>query len=65
MYSLLTYNNNNSSFDVPDYEKKIGMCKQRIDAAKSEIVDDAQLDLLQNELQENLERESLLREELR
>lgn len=41
------------------------MCKQRTDAAKSEVADDTELDLLQKELEEELQRESLLREELR
>lgn len=41
------------------------MCKQRTDAAKSEVADDAQLDLLQKQLEEELQRESSLQEELR
>lgn len=56
---------NNVQSSLQDYQKKIDMCKQRTDAAKSEVADDTKLDLLQKELEEELQRESLLREELR
>lgn len=50
---------------LQDYQKKINLCKKRADASKSEAVADAEMDLLQEELKEGLQREHLLREELR
>ncbi|KAG9155906.1 hypothetical protein Leryth_004148, partial [Lithospermum erythrorhizon] len=47
------------------YQKKIDMCKQKIAEAKYEEATDAELDLLQKELDDELKREGLLRDELR
>ncbi|ESW12215.1 hypothetical protein PHAVU_008G094300 [Phaseolus vulgaris] len=46
-----------------DYEKKVDACKQKIEEARSETVADAELDLLQRELEEELEKERLLKED--
>jgi len=48
-----------------DYEKKVDACKQKIEEARSETVADADLDLLQRELEKELEKERLLKEEFR
>ena len=48
-----------------DCEKKVDACKQKIEEARSETVTDAELDLLQRELEEDLEKERLLKEEFR
>lgn len=48
-----------------DYQKKIDECKQKTEQARSEVVADAELDLLQRELDEELEKERMLGEELR
>jgi len=48
-----------------DYEKKVDACKQKIEEARSETAADAELDLLQRELEEELEKERLLKEEFR
>ncbi|KAG9155905.1 hypothetical protein Leryth_004148 [Lithospermum erythrorhizon] len=50
---------------LQDYQKKIDMCKQKIAEAKYEEATDAELDLLQKELDDELKREGLLRDELR
>ncbi|KAH6824705.1 hypothetical protein C2S53_009678 [Perilla frutescens var. hirtella] len=50
---------------VEDYEKKIHTCKQKAAAAESESAADAELDLLQKELEEEQNLERKLREELR
>ncbi|WVZ04762.1 hypothetical protein V8G54_018108 [Vigna mungo] len=42
---------------LQDYEKKVDACKQKIEEARSETVADAELDLLQRELEEELEKE--------
>ncbi|OVA10944.1 hypothetical protein BVC80_8193g4 [Macleaya cordata] len=47
------------------YQKKINECQQRINEAKSKVVDDTDLESLQKELEEKLKRETSLREELR
>ncbi|OUZ99158.1 hypothetical protein BVC80_9077g100 [Macleaya cordata] len=47
------------------YQKKINNCQQRINVAKSEVVDDSDLDSLQKELEEELKMETSLQEELR
>ncbi|XP_026439581.1 kinetochore protein SPC24 homolog [Papaver somniferum] len=47
------------------YQKKIDECQQRINDAKSEVVSDAELDSLQKEYKEELNRESSLHEKLR
>ena len=41
------------------------MFKQKTDETKSEIAEDAEIDLLQKELEGEFQREHLLREELR
>ncbi|KAL9315282.1 hypothetical protein ACSQ67_016283 [Phaseolus vulgaris] len=50
---------------LQDYEKKVDACKQKIEEARSETAADAELDLLQRELEEELEKERLLKEEFR
>ncbi|KAM6550541.1 hypothetical protein CsatB_000349 [Cannabis sativa] len=50
---------------LQDYESKIAACKQKTEAAKSEVVSDAELDLLNKELEEECNEECLLLEELR
>ncbi|KAK4268508.1 hypothetical protein QN277_025158 [Acacia crassicarpa] len=50
---------------LQDYQKKIDECKQKTEQARSEVVADAELDLLQRELDEELEKERMLGEELR
>ncbi|XP_058101135.1 kinetochore protein SPC24 homolog [Magnolia sinica] len=50
---------------IQDYQKKINACKQNIDEAKNEIGTNIELERLQNELEEELKEEQLLREELR
>ncbi|CAJ1807671.1 unnamed protein product [Sphenostylis stenocarpa] len=48
---------------LQDYEKKVDACKQKIEEARSETAADADLDLLQRELEEELEKERLLKED--
>ncbi|KAF5191331.1 hypothetical protein FRX31_019076 [Thalictrum thalictroides] len=48
-----------------DYQKRINACKQRIDEAKAEVLSDKDLDSLENELEEEQKKGSLLMEELR
>ena len=48
-----------------EYEKKIDECKQKTKAAKSEAPADAEIELLQKELQAKIEKEHLLKEDLR
>lgn len=50
---------------LEDYQKKIDVCKQKTEAAKAEIASDAEINLLQKELDDDLQREALLQEELR
>lgn len=50
---------------IEEYEKKIHECKQKAAAAESESAADAELDLLQKELEEEQNLERKLREELR
>ncbi|XP_058075455.1 kinetochore protein SPC24 homolog [Magnolia sinica] len=50
---------------IQDYQKKINACEQNIDEAKNEIGTNIELELPQNELEEELQKERLLREELR
>ncbi|KAG5010045.1 hypothetical protein JHK85_019104 [Glycine max] len=50
---------------LQDYQKKVDTCKQKIEEARSETAADADLDLLQRELEEELEKERLLKEEFR
>lgn len=52
-----------SSFQ--DYQKKIDSHQQKIEHARSETAADADLELLQRELDEELEKERLLNEEFR
>lgn len=48
-----------------DYQRKIEECKAKTEAARSEVVGDAELDQLEKELGEELEKEHLLMENLR
>ncbi|MED6185038.1 hypothetical protein PIB30_053121 [Stylosanthes scabra] len=50
---------------LQDCQKKIEACKQKKEEARCETASDAELDLLQRELDEELEKENLLKEELR
>ncbi|KAL9247038.1 hypothetical protein vseg_020509 [Gypsophila vaccaria] len=59
-----------SNFDhtrlaISEYQKKIDDCKLKIEATKSEVVADDDIDSLQKEFEEEVKREQLLREELR
>ncbi|XP_004492485.1 kinetochore protein SPC24 homolog [Cicer arietinum] len=48
-----------------DYQNKIDSHKQKIEEARSETAADAELELLQRELDEELEKERMLKEEFR
>lgn len=48
-----------------DYQKKIDVCKKKTEEAKSEVAADAEIDLLQKELEVEMEKEHLLMDELR
>ncbi|PSS32709.1 Myosin-2 like [Actinidia chinensis var. chinensis] len=50
---------------LQDYERKIDMSKKKADEARSEVASNAEMSLLEKELEEELQRERLLREELR
>lgn len=50
---------------IEDLQKKIDICRQKVAASKPEIDMDEDIDLLQKELEEGLQRESLLKEECR
>lgn len=50
---------------LEDYQKKINTCKQKTEEAKSAVTTDAELDLLEKELEEEHQRERLLEEQLR
>lgn len=50
---------------IQDYEKKISSSMDKIDEVKSKVVSDEKLDLLQKELEAELQRDRLLKEELR
>ncbi|CAI0474820.1 unnamed protein product [Linum tenue] len=50
---------------LQDYEKKIEECKQKTAKAKLEECDDAEIGLLQKELEAELNEERALREDLR
>ncbi|KAK9715985.1 hypothetical protein RND81_06G203800 [Saponaria officinalis] len=69
-HSLTVQSACNSDFSateisISDYQKKIDDCKLKIEAAKSEVVADDDIDRLQKEFDEEVKREKLLREELR
>ena len=48
-----------------DYQKKIDVCKKKTEEAKSEVAADAEIDLLQKELEVEMEKEHSLMDELR
>ncbi|KAF8019527.1 hypothetical protein BT93_G0266 [Corymbia citriodora subsp. variegata] len=48
-----------------EYEDKIDACKKKTEAVRSEVAGDVDIDQLQKELQEELEKERLLMEDLR
>ncbi|KAJ4963462.1 hypothetical protein NE237_023401 [Protea cynaroides] len=50
---------------LEEYQSRINECKKKIDNAKSEVIADADIDSLQKELQEELNKEDKCREELR
>ncbi|KAK1426940.1 hypothetical protein QVD17_15621 [Tagetes erecta] len=50
---------------LQDYHKKIDACKQKTEAAKAEGASDAEIHLLQKELDEEVQTEAFLREDLR
>ncbi|XP_019196270.1 PREDICTED: uncharacterized protein LOC109190252 isoform X2 [Ipomoea nil] len=57
---------NDTQRSIEDYEKKVDMCKRKTLEAKSEASStDAEIESLQKDLEEEFQRESLLREELR
>lgn len=50
---------------LQDYQKRIDICKKKTEEAKSEVAADAEIDLLQRELEEEIEKEHLLMDEHR
>ncbi|KAJ4704362.1 plectin-like [Melia azedarach] len=50
---------------IQDYQEKTDACKQKTERAKSEVAAEAEVDHLQIELEEELEKERALQEELR
>ncbi|KAK8492556.1 hypothetical protein V6N13_015234 [Hibiscus sabdariffa] len=50
---------------LQEYEEKIEACKKKTEQAKSEVIDGAEMDYLQKEFQEELEKDLRLREEIR
>ncbi|XP_039119781.1 kinetochore protein SPC24 homolog [Dioscorea cayenensis subsp. rotundata] len=50
---------------LDDYQKRVDECKGKIEKAKAESTADAEQEHLQNELEEKLQSERLLRQELR
>jgi len=48
-----------------DYQTNIDVCKKKTEEAKSETAADAEIDLLQQELEEEIKKEHLLMDELR
>lgn len=50
---------------VQEYQKKIDACKQKTDEAKSDAATDAEINFLEKELEGELQREQMIREELR
>ncbi|XVF08325.1 hypothetical protein REPUB_Repub06bG0216800 [Reevesia pubescens] len=48
-----------------EFEEKIEACKKKTELTKSEVADEAEMEYLQQELKEELEKERLLKEELR
>ena len=48
-----------------EYEEKIEACKKKTEQAKSEVADGVEMEYLQKQLQEELEKERRLKEELR
>lgn len=56
---------NSTHIAISDYQKKIDDCKHKIEVARSEVVSDEEIERLQKELDEELKREQLLREDLR
>lgn len=50
---------------LQEYEEKIEACKKKTEQAKSEVADGAEMEYLQKQLQEELEKERGLKEELR
>ncbi|KAJ9694038.1 hypothetical protein PVL29_009832 [Vitis rotundifolia] len=50
---------------VQEYQKKIDACKRKTDEAKSDAATDAEINFLEKELEGELQREQMLREELR
>ncbi|XP_021769665.1 protein diaphanous homolog 1-like [Chenopodium quinoa] len=56
---------NTTQIAISDYQDKIDDCKHKIEVARSEVVSNEELERLQKELDEELKREKLLREDLR
>ncbi|MCD7472832.1 hypothetical protein HAX54_014227 [Datura stramonium] len=50
---------------IQDYQGKINACKQKTTEAQSKAAGDAEIYKLQKELEQEIQREQLLREELR
>ncbi|KAI9380602.1 hypothetical protein POPTR_016G122350v4 [Populus trichocarpa] len=56
---------NDSKTLIEDYEKKIEECKKKTEKAKAEVVSDADMEILEQELEVELQKEAALTEELR
>lgn len=50
---------------LAEYGEKIDACKKKTEAVRSEVAGDVDIDQLEKELQEELEKEQLLMEDLR
>lgn len=64
LQSSCTADFNEVQFWLEDYRNKLAACKQKTEEAKSETAEDAEIDSLQKELENNLQWEQLLREEI-
>ncbi|XP_062166294.1 kinetochore protein SPC24 homolog [Alnus glutinosa] len=63
--SSCDYDLNELQTSLQDYQTNIDVCKKKTEEAKSEAAADAEIDLLQQELEEEIKKEHLLMEELR
>ncbi|GJV30710.1 hypothetical protein Tco_1387158 [Tanacetum coccineum] len=52
-------------FHVTDYQEKIHLCMHKTEACKAKVTSDAEINLLQKELDEELQKETLLQDDLR
>nr|GMC51608.1 kinetochore protein SPC24 homolog [Ipomoea batatas] len=65
LQSRCNTDSNDTQRSIEDYEKKVDMCKRKILEAKLEASTVAEIESLQKDLEEEFQRESLLRVELR